>query len=382
MKKLKGTSVNYTKNVIGRITHSPIRLHRSKFILITSEPNSKVKGYSAVLTGSDYKISACENIGKTPLYYNINGIEELADGDVVMLERDGTINVLYQKGASQNALLLTERCNCSCVMCPQPKVYEESNKTDANIKLISLIDRSTESLALTGGEPTLIGEDLFKIIRACKKHLPKTDLVLLTNGINFSDFEYVKTLATIDHPNLTIAISLYSDTDLEHNKVIRTRGFYKTIEGLYNLALFKQKIEIRIVIHALTFKRLPRLAEFIYHNFPFTFHVALMGMETIGLARTNIDELWVDPYRYRELLEKAVTYLDRRLMKVSIYNVQLCLLPMSLWQFARKSISSWKNVYLDKCSECNLRDQCCGFFASSVERQSDFIKPLSKELRP
>jgi len=103
-----------------------------------------------------------------------------------------------------------------------------------------------------------------------------------------------------------------------------------------------------------------------------------MGIETIGLARKNIDEIWIDPYDYMSQLEKTVEYLDQRLMNVSIYNLQLCILPGDLWPFARKSISSWKNIYLEECQQCDFRDECGGFFSSSKDKYSKYIHPLRR----
>jgi hypothetical protein len=126
----------------------------------------------------------------------------------------------------------------------------------------------------------------------------------------------------------------------------------------------------------MTYRRLPQFAEFIYHNFPFVIHVALMGMETTGLALKNLKELWIDPAEYISELRKAVKCLHRRNMDVSIYNLQLCILPRELWGFSRKSISDWKNTYLPECQYCEVRDRCCGFFATSKGWHSQFINSL------
>ena len=198
-------------------------------------------------------------------------LQRLTDGDILSIDKEGNIDILYERNSEHNALLVTERCNCSCVMCPQFTNNEEDDKTPLNLRIISLIDRHTASLGITGGEPTLLGDKLIKIIRACKERLPRTSLTLLSNGIRFDDFDYVKKLMMVQHPDLTIDIPLYADTDSEHNKIIGAKGFFRTINGLYNLTRFNQRIGIRIVINKLNYRRLPQLVEFIYHNFPFVF---------------------------------------------------------------------------------------------------------------
>ncbi|MDR1346838.1 MAG: His-Xaa-Ser system radical SAM maturase HxsC, partial [Prevotellaceae bacterium] len=49
----------------------------------------------------------------------------------------------------------------------------------------------------------------------------------------------------------------------------------------------------------------------------------------------------------------------------SIFNLPLCLLPDELHIFARKSISDWKNSYVDICQECCKQEDCCGLFSTS-----------------
>ena len=62
---------------------------------------------------------------------------------------------------------------------------------------------------------------------------------------------------------------------------------------------------------------------------------------------------------------------------MSIYNSQLCLLRPSLWKFARKSISDWKNVYLPECHECQVLEQCGGLFQSAEKMHSPYIRAFA-----
>ena len=58
-----------------------------------------------------------------------------------------------------------------------------------------------------------------------------------------------------------------------------------------------------------------------------------------------VDDLWIDPADYQVELKEAVRILDFAGIRTSIYNHQLCVLDRSLWPFAVKSISDWKNEY-------------------------------------
>ena len=101
-----------------------------------------------------------------------------------------------------------------------------------------------------------------------------------------------------------------------------------------------------------------------------------MGLENIGYAPRNMTSLWIDPNDYQEELESAVEFLTLRGMKVSIYNHQLCVLRKSLWKFARKSISDWKNIYLDVCKNCGARESCGGFFQWANKLHSAHIHSI------
>jgi len=191
--------------------------------------------------------------------------------------------------------------------------------------------------------------------------------------------EFTRSIAEIGHPGLVYCVSLYSDTDTEHDRIVGISGsFRQTVKGLHNLALFRQQIEIRIVIFRNNYQRLPSMAEFIYRNFPFVVHVAFMGMECTGLASTNLDQVWIDPTKYALELKAAVLHLNRRAIPISIYNLPRCLIPKEIWKFSKNSISTWKNIYLDQCEDCKMRPNCGGVFSTAV-KQSIHITPFKNK---
>ena len=114
-------------------------------------------------------------------------------------------------------------------------------------------------------------------------------------------------------------------------------------------------------------------------NFPFVSQVAFMGLEMTGFARANKELLWVEPDSYAEQLASAVEYLTVRNIKASVYNLQLCLMPRSLWPFMERSISDWKNEYEPECNNCEVRDMCGGFFSSYIHRKPKNIRRIKLE---
>jgi His-Xaa-Ser system radical SAM maturase HxsC len=176
---------------------------------------------------------------------------------------------------------------------------------------------------------------------------------------------------------MMMGIPLYSDVDSEHDYVVQAKAaFEETVLGLHNLARYGVPVEIRVVIHQQTYRRLPQLAEFISRNFPFASHVTLMDMEMYGFVNKNLEELWIDPHDYQAELLEATETLFTSGIKVSIYNHQLCVLDQRLWPFARKSISDWKNIYLEECQACARRGECGGLFQSGTKRHSAYINPF------
>lgn len=308
------------------------------------------------------------------------GFDYLADGDVMRVSpKTSGVRVLYRRASPHNHFLTTERCNHYCLMCSQPpKNVDDRWIVDDILATISLIDPATHEIGFTGGEPTLLGDDFFRILRLAKSYLPHTAIHILSNGRLFSNENFVRTYAEIQHPDMMIGIPIYSDVSDVHDYVVQADGaFDETIRGILNLKRHRQKVEIRVVVHQQTYARLPQLAEFIARNLTFVDHVALMGLEITGFTRANLEQLWIDPLDYQPQLYRAVTLLADHRINVSIYNHQLCLLDRRLWPFARKSISDWKNEYMPECEGCRERNNCGGFFASAKIRYSDHIRPFS-----
>jgi His-Xaa-Ser system radical SAM maturase HxsC len=255
---------------------------------------------------------------------------------------------------------------------------DDRHRIAGHLRLIELIDPSTAELGITGGEPTLLKDDLLLLIERCRDLLPETALHMLSNGRLFYYGSFARKLAAIAHPDLMIGVPLYSDIDSAHDHVVQSAGaFNQTMVGLQNLGRYGVPVEIRVVIHRLTYERLPRLAEFIYRNLSFASHVTLMGLEMTGFTIPNLKELWIDPVDYGRELVEAVRFLSQHGMRVSVYNHQLCVIPQEIWSYCRKSISDWKNEYLPVCGECGVRSRCGGLFSSALQRgYSAHIHPV------
>lgn len=285
-------------------------------------------------------------------------------GDVVELNPlQKKVAIRYRRGDTGNVLFATERCNSYCLMCSQPpREIQDDWRVRHLLDLIDLIDPDETSLAISGGEPTLLGDGLVDVVAKCADVLPNTHLHILSNGRLRQPGLHAKFEGL--HPNLSWGIPLYGDRYALHDYVVQSEGaFAETLRGLYALEAAKQRVEIRVVLVKPTVERLAQLARYIWRNLPFVEHVALMGIEPIGFAKAHHSELWADPADYGDVLSEAVSLLAEGGIPVSLYNLPLCALDRSLWPYAVQSISPWKNDYLPACDACSVRQRCGGFFS-------------------
>jgi His-Xaa-Ser system radical SAM maturase HxsC len=253
-------------------------------------------------------------------------------------------------------------------MCCQPPT--KKNDIDfffmQNLELLKTAPKNLQIIGISGGEPTLAGDRFFELISAIRYYLPDTTIHILTNGRAFANGNYAEKLKEVGGENLLLGIPIHSDSSLIHDEIAgKKNAFNETIIGLYNLAAFDVSIELRIVINKLNYNRLPQLADYIYKNLSFVNYVSLMAMEYIGFATKNAKRIWIEPIDYISNLKEVTFILTTWKIDVSVFNLPLCLLPGELHDFARKSISDWKNTYVEICWKCIKREECCGLFSTS-----------------
>ena len=302
--------------------------------------------------------------------------------DIIHVPADARrVTVLWKNSARHNALLLTEQCDNYCLMCSQPpKDRDDSWLYDRAKKVISLLPEGDRSVSFTGGEPTLHADALIGLLDHCKRAAPDLSIHLLSNGRRFSDPAFARRYAEVRLPDIMAGIPVYAPEPGLHDYIVQASGaFDETIHGILNLASLGQAVEIRVVVQRHTVPVLADLATFIARNLPFVAQVALMGLEMTGLARPNSAQVWADPVDYQRELTEAVAILTTAGVPARIYNHQLCVLDRSLWPYTVRSISDWKNDYLEICQSCSVREACGGVFTTS-NRLSPHLHPLEELL--
>jgi His-Xaa-Ser system radical SAM maturase HxsC len=306
----------------------------------------------------------------------------LADGDVLGFDHASRkFRTLFRRNSAHNSFLVTERCNNYCLMCSQPPKDVDDRWILGEIKeSLPLIDPAIRALTFTGGETLSDWEDFIVILKQCRDRLPATAIQVLTNGRAFADSQIVDAWRDIGHPNLMAAIPVYASVDSVHDHVVQARGaFDETILGILKLRDRGQRVEIRVVLHALTAPIIEDTGRWIARNLPFVDHVALMGLENTGFAIANDAMLWMDPMDYGDGLARAVDHLSAAGVNVSVYNLPKCVLPKSVWPHALQSISDWKNGFVEECDGCDEKKRCSGFFTTGRPRLSRGVRAITSQ---
>lgn len=304
----------------------------------------------------------------------------LADGDVLGFDHASRkFRALFRRNSAHNSFLITERCNNYCLMCSQPPKDVDDRWLLREIKeSLPFIDIGTQALTFTGGETLSDWEDFIALLKQCRDQLPTTAIQVLTNGRAFAGSEIVDAWKDIGHPNLMAAIPIYASVDHIHDYVVQAKGaFDETILGILKLKDRGQRVEIRVVLHALTAPIIEDTGRWIARNLPFVDHVALMGLENTGFAIANDAALWMDPMDYADGLARAVDHLSSAGVNVSIYNLPKCVLRRPVWRHAVQSISDWKNDFVVECNRCDEKDSCSGFFTTGRPRFSRGVRAIT-----
>jgi His-Xaa-Ser system radical SAM maturase HxsC len=380
----RGVSASEPSSVLRLRTlrHSDERLV-TDFVIVRSQEdlqyavNNRLDG---VMIISNDRVNDFSEIAKLPRVICVSQkFDYLSDGDIIGLQpKSKRFRTLYRRTSGHNAFLVTDRCNHYCLMCSQPpKDIDDRWILDEIKSALPLIDKGTRSLGFTGGEPLLDWREFIDVLAVSRDELPNTAIHVLSNGRAFVRDDVVAAWAGIRHQNLTVGIPIYAVVDHIHDHVVQARGaFDETVLGVLKLKDKGQRVEIRVVLHALTAPRIVETCKWFARNLPFVDHVALMGLENTGFAIANADRLWIDPIDYQSKLADAVDLLASAKMKVSVYNLQRCILDRSVWPFAAQSISDWKNGYIEECDRCIEKDRCSGFFTSGRPRRSRGINPV------
>jgi His-Xaa-Ser system radical SAM maturase HxsC len=247
-----------------------------------------------------------------------------------------------------------------------------------------LVERDTQHVSLTGGEPTLLGDDLFAVLDTCRHMLPRAQLLLLTNGRMCYYNDYARELADHGGRRMTVATTLHSATPEVHDRITGAPGsFEQTLVGIRNLRACGTSVEVRIVIQKANCHYLHELAQLIASEVRSLVQVSFMGLEMSGNAAKYRDVVWVDPREVSGQLGSAIRDLLQQGIASRIYNLPLCAVDPAYWSLCAKSISNYKRTYKAECARCTVRDHCGGLFGTALNHRLTRVMPIEGgDVRP
>lgn len=312
----------------------------------------------------------------------VKNFEVVQDFSVFEIDENGRAILYYDDGSDDNAFVVTNACNSSCIMCPTPDGIRKHGGTASLEKLLRIVRQMPSDpphLTITGGEPFLFGRDIFPFFSSLKEKFITTDFLLLTNGRIFSIPDYCVELKKTLPQRTIIGIPIHGFDEVSHDSITRAPGsFVQTQIGIKNLLSLGFYIEIRIVVSKLNAAYIDKIADLICKEFPTANCVKIMGLEMFGNAAHNEKDVWI-PYRQAFLcVEPAIKTLISHGIDVALYNFPLCSVDQGYWSICRKSISDYKVRYAKDCDACKVRDACGGIFSGTIRLAEKDVIPVRR----
>lgn len=309
----------------------------------------------------------------------LNGYRE---EDVLSVNEYGVIYCVYNAQSGDNALLFTLQCNSNCIMCPCSESSRRNGQlTSANelITMMRYMPAQVPHLTLTGGEPTLLKEDFFTFLEYVQQNRSETHFQLLTNGRAFADYRFTQRFIDCLPDSIDVGIPIYGYNSQTHDAITRAEGSFKqAIIGIHNLLHYHIDVEVRIVMTRMNADYLDKVAAYIVKYLPGVHKVAFMGLELMGNAAKNMQDVWLSYEEAVQKSERAIQYLIANGINVQIYNVPLCKVPKQLWNICAMSITDYKVSYNDECSGCAVKDICGGIFESTKRMAKLTTSPITE----
>jgi len=294
--------------------------------------------------------------------------------------------ILFQNNRKIVVQKTIYKCNNHCIFCVIPDCFSEYEKmspppTTAQFKKI--IDRYAtdekfpDTISFTSAEPTL-RPDIIHLLEYTMEKYPNAEIQFLTNGRMFSHKQYVNRLKHL-LPRMEIHIPLHGPSGEIHDRLTSARrSFAQTVQGIKNIFEVFPKINmnIRILVHQQNYQHLDKTVSFIMENFPWVRHIILIYISMIGDAKRNHGELALGLAEMSGLLAHILKKY-KTTAPLLLFHIPYCIINREFWDMnAGKTLSEEQMEFPLKCSECLMRDKCCGFW------ESEFNEELFKDVCP
>lgn len=301
--------------------------------------------------------------------------------DVLEINEKGIIYRWYSDAEGDAGIATTSLCNSNCIMCPASE-NERQHKSNFTLEQIDVVlkhlPKDLWNFTITGGEPTLIGEDDFiHVLNSVKTELPYTKILLLTNGRTLGDKEFFSRFILEKPKHIRVAIPIHGSTAEKHDYITQAKGsFDQTLRAIVNLLKANVEVEIRIVVSKLNCDDITEIANLIATKFPTVAVVNFVGLEMRGNCVVNAGEVLISYQEAFNSSKAGVKLLVHNGINVGLYNFPYCMIDKGFWPIAQKSISAYKSMFYDECEKCSLREECCGIFLATMNYYKPKVFPI------
>lgn len=308
----------------------------------------------------------------------------LNEGDVLDINEKGIIYRWYSVSEGDAGMATTSLCNSNCIMCPASD-NERRQKSSLSIKQMDMVlkhmPKDLWHFTVTGGEPTLIGEDNFiHLLISIKRELPSAKILLLTNGRTLGDREFFHKFIDEAPHNLRVAIPIHGSTSEKHDYITQASGsFAQTIRAIESLLCNSIEVEIRIVVSKLNCNDITDIAKMIINRLPTVTVVNFVGLEMRGNCIANAKQVLISYQTAFAKSKEAIRLLIKQGIDVGLYNFPYCMIDKEYWPIAKQSISAYKSVFDSECDNCGLKDECCGIFSATMNYYKPKVYPIANE---
>lgn len=219
-------------------------------------------------------------------------------------------------------LKLGYECNNNCIICHavSNKKYSTSTTMEVLDKIRLCKKMGLNFVVFSGGEPT-IRKDIFEIAGFVKDN--NMPFGFVTNGRMFSYKEFVRRLVKL---NMRYAyVSLHGSNKKTHNAITRTDSFEQTVNGIRNVASYKDvNLIVNIPVTMLNINCLKNIIDIVRRTGAST--VKFSFLELKGSTLLNIRRLTPRISEATKRVKEAVNYGEEKGFNVLIGGFPLCLI--------------------------------------------------------
>lgn len=201
-------------------------------------------------------------------------------------------------------LFVTNDCNLRCTHCYVSSGEYVPPREMTTEEILTLVDQARDlgvsRFLVTGGEPFMV-RDIWDIIR----HITaESDLVILTNGMFFSDRNLARLKESLGRGRISFQISLDGPTADMHNAIRGKGAFERTTEAIPRVIAAGYEVAISTAVSLHTVDHMTEMTRLVGRLGARAHHI--LFMQEWGRAVDNKPALMIPPARVAQVLRDCV----------------------------------------------------------------------------